>query len=149
MEIRERIFQLIDIKAKGIVSRFERLCKLSNGSIRNISHSIRPDTLEKIINAFPDINRKWLLYNDGDMLIDTSQSKSYSDKEINFDMLNEPEFNSPEKLKQAIHLMELLIKEKTNDIEELRKELILAQKQIIQLQQSLNVKTLESINKQP
>jgi hypothetical protein len=125
------------------------LCKLSNGALKNISHNIRPETLDKILNAFPDINGKWLLYNDGDMLIKTLSKNNPCDEiGLNLDMINESEFGDPEKLKQAIHLMKVLLNDRQHEIDRLKNELLSAKDKIIQLQQSLNVKSLEAINKQ-
>ncbi len=68
--IRGRIFEFI--REKGLnKSRFEKEAGLSNGYINNVKGKFSMKKLEQILNAFPDLNRDWLLYGEGDMLKDS------------------------------------------------------------------------------
>lgn len=60
------------IKASGLkVKEFERRIGASNGYVNNISRSIGLDYLNIIGREFPNLNREWLLYNKGEMLLHT------------------------------------------------------------------------------
>lgn len=49
-------------------SSFEKKCGLSNGYIRNFKGNLGGKKLEDILNAFPQLNRDWLLFGTGEML---------------------------------------------------------------------------------
>lgn len=49
-------------------SRFEQQCGLSNGYINSIKKGIGTEKLQDILRAFPQLNREWLLYGEGEML---------------------------------------------------------------------------------
>lgn len=56
------------IANKGLkVAQFERLCSLANGSVSKMGENTRRSTLEKISNAFPELNINWLLTGEGEM----------------------------------------------------------------------------------
>ena len=50
------------------VNSFEKKARLSNGYIKNFKGNMGRDKLEKLIAAFPELNREWLLTGDGEML---------------------------------------------------------------------------------
>jgi hypothetical protein len=57
------------IENKGLkVAQFERLCSLANGAVSKMGENTRRSTLEKISNAFPELNINWLLTGEGEML---------------------------------------------------------------------------------
>lgn len=67
MGVNERIKEFI--KHTGLsVSRFEKMCGLSNGYIANIKHGIGAMKLEVIQSRFPELNKDWLLYGRGEMI---------------------------------------------------------------------------------
>lgn len=47
---------------------FERNANLSNGFVDKAGNSIRKDKVDKILFAYPDLNRDWLVYGEGEML---------------------------------------------------------------------------------
>lgn len=53
-------------------SRFESLCGLSNGYVRNLKSQIGEDKLSNILNAFPELSKIWLLTGEGSMLVNNS-----------------------------------------------------------------------------
>jgi len=65
------------IAFKGVkTASFERICSLSNGSVSKMGENTRRSTLEKISNAYPDLNIDWLLTGEGEMLANpTEQDK--------------------------------------------------------------------------
>lgn len=67
MEVKDRI--LLFIKAKGITTkRFEEICSLSNGYVSSMRKGLGAEKLNNVLTAFPDINREWLLFGEGNML---------------------------------------------------------------------------------
>lgn len=65
--IKERLKRFIDYKMMS-VRAFERACNLSNGYVSGIETTIMPTKLSEIIYKFPELNRDWLLYGEGEML---------------------------------------------------------------------------------
>lgn len=71
------------------VRRFERECGLSNGYVRSLVDRPTTDKLNDIFNAFPEINKIWLLVGEGEMLgeekdtlpVDIEQGIPYYDVE--------------------------------------------------------------------
>ena len=67
MDIKERIKQFAD--SKGIpVYKFESTAGLSNGYVNGIRKGIGSEKLSDILRAFPELNRNWLLFGEGEML---------------------------------------------------------------------------------
>lgn len=65
--VKERL--IIFIRKKGLSQkRFEQAVGLSNGYINQLRHSPSATKLQRIIDAFPDLNDKWLLTGQGEML---------------------------------------------------------------------------------
>ena len=65
--VKQRLIEFI--KYKDLSQRkFEQLVGLSNGFVNNISKGIGADKMLKILGVFPELNQRWLLYNEGDML---------------------------------------------------------------------------------
>ena len=67
MTVGERIRQFSDYK--GItIKGFEKAAGLSNGYVNGIRKGIGHEKLSDIIRAFPELNRDWLLFGEGEML---------------------------------------------------------------------------------
>ena len=57
------------IEHKGLtVSGFEEMCNLSNGYVASMRRGYGQEKLNNVLNTFPDLNRDWLLYGEGDMI---------------------------------------------------------------------------------
>ena len=57
------------IKYKGLTMKsFENQCGLSSGYITSMRKSFGSAKLNNVLNAFPELNRDWLLYGEGEML---------------------------------------------------------------------------------
>lgn len=68
MGVKERLLDFINYKQ--ITNKlFELTAGLSNGYINNFDGNFRTKTLEKVLTAYPDLNRNWLLYGEGEMLV--------------------------------------------------------------------------------
>ena len=67
MNVKERIN--IFIEYKGIpIKKFEEKCGLSNGYISSMRKGFGEEKLNNVLTAFPELNRDWLLYGEGEML---------------------------------------------------------------------------------
>ncbi len=65
--VKERIYEYC--KYKGITIRdFERKCNLSNGYVSSMRKGLGVDKLNIVLSEYPDINRDWLVYGEGEML---------------------------------------------------------------------------------
>lgn len=74
MTLKDRIKAFIE--HLGIEIRaFELKCDLSNGFVNNIGHSIREKSINQILNAYPSLNKNWMLTGEGEMLIDRTLPK--------------------------------------------------------------------------
>lgn len=60
-KVKERLIAFIEYKELS-VSAFEKACGLSNGYIRNFKGNLGGTKLEDILNAFPELDREWLLF---------------------------------------------------------------------------------------
>lgn len=76
MGLKERINDYLEYKQIRRY-QFEKRCGLSNGYTRNIKDNIGPEKLEGILNAFPDINKIWLLTGEGEMLRRPPESNAH------------------------------------------------------------------------
>lgn len=67
MDVKERILFFISFKRLSVRS-FEEKCSLSNGYIKAMRKGFGPDKLSNVLHEFPELNREWLLYGEGEML---------------------------------------------------------------------------------
>lgn len=65
--VKQRIEEFI-ISSNLSSNKFEKQCGLSNGYLRQLRKSPTVDKIEMILSAFPELNRDWLLYGEGEML---------------------------------------------------------------------------------
>lgn len=76
MGVKERLLEFL--KAEGITnSEFTRKMGLSPAYIASMRKSMPPEKVEKLMNLYPQINRDWLIYGDGEMYRD------FNDENIN------------------------------------------------------------------
>jgi hypothetical protein len=77
-DINRRIFELVNIKTAGIISKFaseigiqqqplDRLFRVDKRSGKGNYPIPKPELIDKILNRFPDVNRIWLLTGIGEM----------------------------------------------------------------------------------
>ncbi|MDO4214111.1 MAG: S24 family peptidase [Bacteroidales bacterium] len=69
MNVKDRILEFC--KEMGIpVRQFEIQCNMSNGYVSSMRKGLGSEKLENVLKAYPDLNREWLLYGEGSMLVD-------------------------------------------------------------------------------
>ena len=67
MNTKERLIEFIN--SKGIaISKFEKECGMSNGYISSMRKGLGEKKLNNVLNKYPELNREWLLYGEGEML---------------------------------------------------------------------------------
>lgn len=65
--IKERTLEFIKYK-KISVKEFEIRCGMSNGYVSSMRKGYGADKLGNVLSAFPELNREWLLYGEGEMI---------------------------------------------------------------------------------
>lgn len=82
MAVKDRILEFC--KYKGIpIRQFEIQCDMSNGYVSSMRSGLGLKKLENVLNAFPDLNRDWLLYGEGEMIIqERKQVHSFETKSV-------------------------------------------------------------------
>lgn len=73
--VKERLIQYLKYKKVG-QNKFENLAGISNGYISNLKSTPGTAHLTKILNVSPDLNEKWLMTGEGEMLKTTGASPS-------------------------------------------------------------------------
>ncbi len=84
MAVKDRVREFV--KFKGItMSQFERMCGLSVGYVNAMRVSFGKDYLNNVLKQFPELNREWLLYGEGEML----KSRNFSQNQEKVTLNNE------------------------------------------------------------
>lgn len=94
MTVKDRVTEFI--KTQNIsIREFERRCKLSNGYVKGIKHSILPDKMQSISLQFPLLNTSWLMIGEGDMLKGGSsiRHENGSSPQINYENKGVPYYD--------------------------------------------------------
>lgn len=68
MDIKSRTYLFVNHKGLTI-KKFEELCGLSSGYVSSMRKGFGRGKLNNVLTAFPDLNREWLLYGEGEMLV--------------------------------------------------------------------------------
>lgn len=92
MTIKERTLRFIAHKGLSI-KKFEEMCGLSNGYINSMKSGYGTAKLSQVLAVFPELNRDWLVYGEGEMLKSETSQSSVGDNTIqvsgtNVDMRN-------------------------------------------------------------
>jgi hypothetical protein len=80
MTLKERVKAYCSYK-KITIAQFERASGLSNGYFNQVSGSPSKDKLSNILKEFPDLNRDWLLYEEGEMLNQNAALQTHPQEE--------------------------------------------------------------------
>lgn len=67
MDLKSRIIEFIEYKRLDKAT-FERIVGLSNDAVSKMGDNTRKSTIDKISNAFPELNIVWLRTGEGEML---------------------------------------------------------------------------------
>lgn len=69
--VKQRLMKFAEFRNLSI-SKFESLCGLGNGYVGKLKSEPGSKKLEDILKTFPELNRAWLLFGEGEMLKTTS-----------------------------------------------------------------------------
>lgn len=82
MDLNARIYKYLEYK--GITAKeMETRASLSNGAVSKMGNGTRRSTIDKLSNAFPDLNTVWLLTGEGDMLTSRDTTVTGSGNAVN------------------------------------------------------------------
>jgi len=76
--VKQRLIEFIKFK-NLTVHKFETFCGFANGFVRNMAISMRPDKAARISSKFPELNKDWLLYGEGEMIKTSQNEQSVGD----------------------------------------------------------------------
>lgn len=80
--IKDRTIEFV--KHKGITMKtFEQRCGLSSGYVTSMRKGFGSDKLSNVLTAFPELNRDWLLYGEGEMIKGNVSQTSHGDNSPN------------------------------------------------------------------
>lgn len=68
MDIKSRTYLFVNHKGLTM-KKFEELCGLSSGYVSSMRKGFGRGKLNNVLTVFPDLNREWLLYGEGEMLV--------------------------------------------------------------------------------
>ena len=73
--IKDRIIKFI--RYRGLrVKQFENICGLSNGYINSMRKGFGREKLENVLSMFPELNRDWIVYGEGEMIKPNTQNST-------------------------------------------------------------------------
>ena len=75
--VKQRIEEFIRIKGLKPAT-FERICGLSNAYLTQLKKTPSLSKIDQICNAFPEINREWLITGQGEMFSEQNDQKKSS-----------------------------------------------------------------------
>ena len=81
MGLKSRILEFIDYKGITVQS-FEKIANLSNAAVDKMGDNTRMTTLDKISNAFPNLDINWLRTGEGTMLKEEKIQKEENPQEV-------------------------------------------------------------------
>lgn len=75
---------------KGLsVKRFEELTGLSNGYINSMKKGFGEQKLYGVLKVFPELNRDWLVYGEGEMLVQSQSLTQSTDEHIDLQVADD------------------------------------------------------------
>ena len=74
MTTKDRTLRFIAYKGLSI-KKFEEMCGLSNGYLNSMKSGYGNSKLIQVLETFPELNRDWLVYGEGEMIKDDNQLK--------------------------------------------------------------------------
>lgn len=120
MTISERL--RVFIKSENLsICEFERMISAGNGYVSRIKNGIKPDRLETISLKFPQLNIRWLISGEGEMLLNRQFKESPASYAAIPAKTRLPEEKTTERLKYIIRTLEKDIGNQQQTIDYYRK----------------------------
>ena len=118
--LKDRLIQFIDSQHLS-VRKFETLCGLTIGYVNAMRKGLGDEKLNMVLSTFPQLNREWLLYGEGEMIKNNTHSTQPSlDNELmilkeQVKLLNDIIAQKEKLIQQKDILIEQLLNSKAND----------------------------------
>lgn len=141
--VKDRVYKFCEHKNMPI-KQFEALCGMSNGYISSMRKGFGTDKLSNVLTAFPELNRDWLLYGEGEML--KGQGGSVSISNVNGDNIGCGHDNTINNNDLTIRALIDQIKVKDGQISKSQDQISMQQAQITKSQEQIS-KSQEQIDR--
>ena len=79
MDIKSRTYLFVNHKGLTM-KKFEELCGLSSGYVSSMRKGFGRGKLNNVLTVFPDLNREWLLYGEGEMLVSETPTEEKNEE---------------------------------------------------------------------
>lgn len=89
------------------IREFERKCGLGNSFVNHIGQSLGVDKLENILQAFPTLNKDWILYGSGEMILNEVAEDLKADFQSNFNKVCSLIQKKDEQIDRLLDLLEV------------------------------------------
>jgi transcriptional regulator with XRE-family HTH domain len=97
------------------IREFERKCGLGNSFVNHIGQSLGVDKLENILQAFPTLNKDWILYGTGEMILNEVAEDLKADFQSNFNKVCSLIQKKDEQIDRLLDLLEVQKEEVKKD----------------------------------
>lgn len=137
MAVKERLISFLEYK--GISkSEFGRIIGVSSAFVTSMRKSIQPDKVESIAFNFPELNIKWLMTGEGEMLKQSNNANSIESSEELSSLKHTIQTQSVaiNALNKAIELQELELKRRDIDLQDKEQEIFKLKAEIQRLQRA-------------
>ena len=101
-DIKDRLTKFLEYKGFGQL-KFEQGAGLGRGFVNKVGFNINAKSLEKIANAYPDLNIDWLRTGHGNMLVGDSEETLYN--EPNNEREETRQVNNPSMAAKLVYLL--------------------------------------------
>lgn len=110
------------VKHKGITMKtFEKKCGLSSGYVTSMRKGFGSEKLNNVLSAFPELNRDWLIFGEGEMLLShIGHTQTGSANKIEHSPINIGSGTELEQLKKENELLKERLKDKEEIIKLLK-----------------------------
>jgi transcriptional regulator with XRE-family HTH domain len=89
------------------IREFERKCGLGNSFVNHIGQSLGVDKLENILQVFPTLNKDWILYGSGEMILNEVAEDMKADFQSNFNKVCSLIQKKDEQIDRLLDLLEV------------------------------------------
>ena len=89
------------------IREFERKCGLGNSFVNHIGQSLGVDKLENILQVFPTLNKDWILYGSGEMILNEVSEDLKADFQSNFNKVCSLIQKKDEQIDRLLDLLEV------------------------------------------
>ena len=89
------------------IREFERKCGLGNSFVNHIGQSLGVDKFENILHVFPTLNKDWILYGSGEMILNEVAEDLKADFQSNFNKVCSLIQKKDEQIDRLLDLLEV------------------------------------------